>query len=168
MCVADGAVEDPVGEGGLADDIVPFLQRLWDGDQAADVVVSVLDDFEEIAPLIGIEAFLPSIVEYQEIGLGKAPEQAGVAATGSFNFQFRRTSLRCACRVRRSHPGRPFDPVCRRAKISDAAWAGDDQVLFACYPFARRQLLEQGFIEAPGRAVIDIFDRSVRMAQAGV
>ncbi len=77
MWVADDAVEDPVGEGGFADDIVPFRQRQLDGDQAGDVVVSVLDYFEEIAPLIGIEAFLPSIVEDQEIGLGKSPEQAG-------------------------------------------------------------------------------------------
>ena len=51
----------------------------------------------------------------------------------------------------------------RQTRISDAVWAVDDQVLFACYPFARRQLLEQGFIDAPGRPVIDIFDRSVRM-----
>jgi len=58
--------------------------------------------------------------------------------------------------------------VRKQARISDAVWAVGDQVLFACYPFARRQFLEQGFIEAPGRPVIDIFDRSVRMAQAGV
>ena len=56
----------------------------------------------------------------------------------------------------------------RRARICDAAGACDDQVLFACDPFFPRQLLKQGFIEAPGRAVIDIFDRGVGMAQAGI
>ena len=77
MCVADDAVDDRVGEGGLADGIVPFRQTQLDADQAGSVVVSVLNDFEEIAPLIGIEAFLLSIVEDQEIGLGKSPEQVG-------------------------------------------------------------------------------------------
>jgi len=58
--------------------------------------------------------------------------------------------------------------VRRRARICDAAGARDDQVLFACDPFSPRQLLKQSFIEAPGHAVIDIFNRGVGMAQAGV
>jgi hypothetical protein len=51
------AVEDGVGEGGLADDLVPLCQRQLAGDQDDGVLVSVLDDFHQIAALHGVEAF---------------------------------------------------------------------------------------------------------------
>jgi len=69
MCVVDDAVEDGVGKGGFANDVVPFRQRQLAGDKDGGVVVSVLDYFHEIAPLIGIEAFRSPIVKDQEIGL---------------------------------------------------------------------------------------------------
>ena len=83
MGIVDDAVEDGVGEGGFADDVVPLRQRQLAGDQDGGVVVSVLDDFHEIASLIGIEAVGAPIVEDQEIGSGEGPEQAGVAAVGA-------------------------------------------------------------------------------------
>ena len=88
MGIVDDAVEDGVGEGGFADDVVPLRQRQLAGDQDGGVVVSVLDDFHEIASLIGIEAVGAPIVEDQEIGSGEGPEQAGVAAVGAPHFQF--------------------------------------------------------------------------------
>ena len=75
-------------KGGFADDVVPLRQRQLAGDQDGGVVVSVLDDFHEIASLIGIEAVGAPIVEDQEIGSGEGPEQAGVAAVGTPHFQF--------------------------------------------------------------------------------
>ena len=52
--------------------------------------------------------------------------------------------------------------------IWPAARTSDDQVLFAGDPFAARQLLEEGFVEASGSPVIDILDTGLWMAQAGV
>jgi len=52
--VVNDAVEDGVGEGRIADDIV----QLWDGsltgDQEGMEVVAILDDFEQIAALFCI------------------------------------------------------------------------------------------------------------------
>ena len=45
---------------------------------------------------------------------------------------------------------------------------GDDQVLFSGDPLAARQLLEEGFVEAAGTAVIDIFDCGFGVTQPGV
>ena len=56
MGIVNDAIEDSVGEGGFADDIVPFRQRQLAGDQDGGVLISVLDDFHEVATLIGIEA----------------------------------------------------------------------------------------------------------------
>ena len=77
MCVADDAVDDRVGEGGLADGIVPFRQTQLDADQAGSVVVSVLNDFEEIAPLIGIEAFLPQSPRIRRLALASDRNRRG-------------------------------------------------------------------------------------------
>ena len=70
--------EDGVGECGFADDVVPFVDGQLAGDQDGGVLVPVLDDFHEVASLIGAEAAGSLIVEDEEIGLGESAEQAGV------------------------------------------------------------------------------------------
>ena len=54
--VVDDTVEDGVGECRFADDVVPFVDGQLAGDQDGGVLVSVLDDFHEVASLIGAEA----------------------------------------------------------------------------------------------------------------
>ena len=51
--VVDEAVEDGVGERGVADDLVPLLDRNLAGDQNRRALVAILEDFEEIA-LLGL------------------------------------------------------------------------------------------------------------------
>ena len=51
----DDAIEDGVGEGGIADDLVPALDWQLAGDEDRAGVVAVLDDLQEIATLLGIE-----------------------------------------------------------------------------------------------------------------
>jgi hypothetical protein len=94
--IVDDAVEDGVGEGGLADDLVPLGQRQLAGDQGGGVLVSVLDDLHEIAALIGVEPLGSPVVEDEEVCLGKRAEQAGIASVGAAEFQFG------------EHPGQAF------------------------------------------------------------
>ena len=132
MRIVDDTVEDGVGESRFTDDIVPLLQRQLAGDQDGGVVVSVLDDFHEIAPLIGVETVRAPIVEDQEVRLGEGPEQVGVASVGAAGFEFR------------EHPG---DALVEDGEVvaagllaeragetgfADTAGSGDDQILFAC------------------------------------
>ena len=86
--IVDDAVEDGVGEGGFADDVVPLVQRQLAGDQGGGVLVSVLDDFHEVAALLGVETLGSPIVEDEEVCLGEGAEQAGVAAIGASQLQF--------------------------------------------------------------------------------
>ena len=51
----DDAVEDGVGEGGIADHLVPAIDRDLAGDQQRAPVVAVIDDLEQIAALLGVE-----------------------------------------------------------------------------------------------------------------
>ena len=50
--------------------------------------VAVLDDFHEVAALIGVETVGSPVVEDEEIGLHEGPEQAGVSAVAAGQFQF--------------------------------------------------------------------------------
>jgi hypothetical protein len=49
----DEAVEDGVGDRGIANDLVPAIDRHLTGDHDRPGVVAVLDDFEKIAALLG-------------------------------------------------------------------------------------------------------------------
>lgn len=51
MGVVDGAVEDGVSERGIADDLVPLLDRNLAGDQNRRALMAIVEDFEDIALL---------------------------------------------------------------------------------------------------------------------
>ena len=51
----DETVEDGIGEGGVAEPVVPFLDRELAGDQRGPGGVSVLEEFEQVAAMVGIE-----------------------------------------------------------------------------------------------------------------
>jgi hypothetical protein len=54
ISVVDDAGEDGVGEGGNPDQIVPAIDGNLPGDDERAFVVTVLDDFEEVARLVRV------------------------------------------------------------------------------------------------------------------
>ena len=55
MGVVDQAVEDGVGDGGIADDLVPTIDRELAGDDDRAGLIAVFDDLQQIAALLGVE-----------------------------------------------------------------------------------------------------------------
>ena len=51
----DEAVEDGIGERRVAEQVVPFLERELTGDQSRTGCVAVLEDFKQVATMVGIE-----------------------------------------------------------------------------------------------------------------
>jgi hypothetical protein len=49
----DDPVEDGVGEGGLADQVVPAVDRDLAGDQGGAAAVAFFDDFQHVVALLG-------------------------------------------------------------------------------------------------------------------
>ena len=64
--VVNDAIEDGVGEGWLADDLVPRLHRELTGDQRRAGAVAVLNDLHQVAPLAGSEPVRAPVVEDQQ------------------------------------------------------------------------------------------------------
>ena len=76
----DEAIEDGVGERRAADDLMPLLDRKLAGEDGRSALVTVLEDFEEIALLrLGEDRQTP-IVEDQELDARQVLEEATVTA----------------------------------------------------------------------------------------
>ena len=61
--IVNEAVEDGVGERRIADDVMPAIDRHLAGEKDRAGVVAVLDDFEQIAGVVGRERLRAPIVE---------------------------------------------------------------------------------------------------------
>ena len=53
--VVDDAIEDCVGDGGISDNFIPAVDGQLAGDDDRTSFISVLDDLEQVAALIGVE-----------------------------------------------------------------------------------------------------------------
>ena len=67
MGIVDDAVEDGIGEGRFADQVVPFVDRDLAGDQGGAAAIAVFDDFEHVVALLGPERPKAPIIEDQEL-----------------------------------------------------------------------------------------------------
>lgn len=81
--VMDQPVEDGVGEGWVADDVMPGVDGELAGDDCRGASVAVLEDLEQVAALGGGERREAPVVEDQQFGAGDGLEGAGVSAVAS-------------------------------------------------------------------------------------
>ena len=85
MGAMDDAVENGISQGGITDDFMPAIDRDLAGDQQRPPVVTVVDNLEQIAALLGVEWFRPPIVDDQQAGAferGHQPRQPAFVAPG--------------------------------------------------------------------------------------
>jgi hypothetical protein len=66
--VVDEAIEDGVGDGWIADYLVPVVDRQLTCHDGRAAAVAVVDDLQQIASLLGCERDKPPIVEDQQLG----------------------------------------------------------------------------------------------------
>jgi len=80
MRIVDNAVEDGVGEGGIADYIVPAVYWELTGDQCCAVTVTFFGDLEEVMALLRAEWFKAPVVEDEELDATKRAHQARITS----------------------------------------------------------------------------------------
>ena len=61
MGAMDDAVENGVGERGIANHLVPAIDRELAGDQQGSPIVAIVDDLKQVAPLFDVQGFRPPI-----------------------------------------------------------------------------------------------------------
>ena len=161
----DETVEDCVGEGGVAEAVVPFLDRELAGDQGGPGGVSVLEEFEQVAAMVGIELGEAEVVEDEEVELGEGGEEFGIGAVaagdGEVVQQPRQSQVQRGESVAAGLMGeRTGEPG-----LSDAARSGDEDVEVLAQPAPAGKREDEGLVESAGVAEVDVLDAGVGMAQ---
>ena len=83
MGVVDDAIENGVGVGRVADDLVPFIDRDLAGQDGGAAAVAFFEDLVEVAAGTGVEGIETPIVEDEELGAGESAHDAGIAAVAA-------------------------------------------------------------------------------------
>ena len=80
------AVQDTIGDSGLADDGMPVFGRTLAGNHRGIFLITVLDDFEQIVSLRSIERSEEQIIEDEQLDLGQSGKHFEMRAIG-FGWQ---------------------------------------------------------------------------------
>src|SRR5947209_15733147 len=83
MGVVDEAVEDGVGVGRVANDLMPFIDGDLAGEEGRAAAVAFFEDLIEVAAGAGVEGIEAPIVENEELGAIEAAHDAGIAAVAA-------------------------------------------------------------------------------------
>ncbi len=83
MGIVHEAVEDRVGVGRIADDLVPRRERELGGDNRRSAAITLLEDFEQIVTGAGVEGFEAEVVKNEEVGAAEGFDQARMTPVAS-------------------------------------------------------------------------------------
>ena len=158
MGVVDDAVEDGVGDGRLANHVVPAIDRDLAGDQGCAVAIAFLDDLQQVATLVGSEGLEPPIVEDEQAHLAEPLHQPWIAAVAAGE---REIGEQLGDALIEDGAVVATGLVAERAgepRFADAGGAFDDEVLRRVDPVAGDQPLEQRAIETAWGTVVDVLD----------
>ena len=163
--VVDEAIEDGIGEGWLADEVVPGFDGELTGDQRRGAAMAILDDLHEIASLAGVEAVGTEIVQNEQIDLGQRAEEASEAAIPMRELQLSEEARHARVIGAVSLAAGPLGKGAGEPGFAEATFPANEKITFLGNPTASRELLEERFVELALCAVVDVLDRSLTVAQ---
>ena len=158
MGVVDNAVEDGIGERGVADDLVPVVDRHLAGDDQRAGVVAVLNDLQQVAALLGGQRFRPPVIEDQQIDLGKLPHEPGVAAVTARQGQCRKQPRAALVKDRQVIAACLVAQRAGQPRLPGSAFARDQTMPMLADPVATGQSQKQRSVETPLRAEVNVLD----------
>jgi len=112
--VVDDAIENGVGIGGIADQLVPFVDGNLAGDDRRAAAVAFFENLEEIVTSGGIEGLETPVVEDEQLYAAERALDAGIAAIAAGE---REVGEELAARRRLWSTGRPSPPSVLREPV---------------------------------------------------
>jgi hypothetical protein len=79
VCVVNDTIEDGVGVGGIADQLMPFVDGDLAGDDRRSAAVAFFENLEEVVTRGGVERLEPSVVEDEQLHTAERPLDAGIS-----------------------------------------------------------------------------------------
>src|SRR5208282_704227 len=159
--VVDDTVEDGVGVGGLADDLVPFVHRRLAGDDGGAPPVALLNDLKQVLAGGGVERPKAKVVQDKHIHPRKRLEEPGMAAIAAGERQIAEQLWHALIEDGAVVAARFMAKGAGQPRLAEASFAANDQVVMGTDPVAGDQLLEHGPVELARMLVIDILDHGL-------
>jgi hypothetical protein len=141
------AVEDGISDCGIDDHLVPMIDGELAGHDCRAAAVAIVDDFEQVATLLGGQWCQAPIVEDQKLDTGEAFEEAYIPSISACQcecveqawyamVEYRSIVAACFVSERASEP-----------TLAGAGFAGDQEVLSLPDPVAGCELGKQRLVE---------------------
>lgn len=88
MGVVDQAVEDGVGQGWVAQGVMPVGDGQLAGDHGGAGLIALVEDFEQVAAAFIVERRQAPVVEDEDLDLGQGRHPFKIAAIGAGEGEF--------------------------------------------------------------------------------
>ena len=165
MGVVEEAIADGVGDGGVAEVVVPLRNGDLAGEDRGTVAVAILDDLEQIPALEVADRRDPPVIEDEHVDAGKAGEEPRVGAIGAGERQLVEQARDAAVQGPLALATGLLCERAREVRLPDPGGSGDDDVVVLLDPGAGGELAHHGAIELPAGRVVEILDAGVREPQ---
>jgi hypothetical protein len=152
----DEPVQHGVGDGGVADVLMPVVDGHLAGDDGRGPVVAIIDDLHQVAPLFAGQRRNRPIIEDQQVHPGQVLQGAGVTAVTACDAEPLQQPGHALIQHGSIVAAGTMAQSARQPGFACSRLPRDEQILMAFDPFAARQFLEQGAVETAGGTVIDI------------
>lgn len=167
MSIVYETVENGVGIGWVANDLMPFLDRKLTGDDGRSAAVSFFEDFQKIVVDGGIERRQSPIVENAKIDTPERAQQARMAAVTPRQGEFGKEPGHTLIENRAIAAASGVAECLRQPAFTGTSRPGNHEIGVIFDPLPTGELLEQGAVETVQAAIIDIFNACL-LTQLGV
>lgn len=124
MSVVHQAVEDGVGQGGVADGGVPVFNWKLTGDDGRAAAVAVVEHFQQVAPVCVVEHGKPSVINREHVYFGPLLEQLHIPAIGAANGQLVKHARQAYVVSAAPHAASLVRQRAGQPSLAHAGWAG--------------------------------------------
>ena len=138
----DDAIENGVGQSGIADEFVPAIDRKLAGDDQRAGVVAILDDLQQIALLLGQQRFRSPIVEDEQVDAAELTHQLGVTTVTTSQSQQGKQARDALIENREVFPACLEAERASQPRLADAARTGQEAVSMLADPVAAGEFQE--------------------------
>lgn len=166
MRLVDEAIEDRVGQSGVADGFVPVVEGELAGDEGSSSAMAILEDFEQVAALGVGEGSEAEVIEEEEFGAGEPIKETRVGAIATSDGQVSEEAGETEVASGEALPTGAVSESTGEKAFTGAGGAGDEHDLVSADPVAASQAEQEGLVQAARRAEVDVLDGS-REAQLG-
>src|SRR5260370_5395234 len=138
--VVDAVIEDCVGDGGISDNLVPAIDGQLAGDDDRTSFISVLDDLEQIAALIGVERLRSPVIKNEQIETGDSAQHLGITSIGASECEGGEETRHAMIRNCEVVPTSPVAEGASEPALAAAAWPGEEEIMPFPGPVASGEL----------------------------